>query len=113
MEQHLSDKRDYIYNLEDLEKAKPTIYIGIQRKKNCENRKNAWLYENVLGQKVIEWTLHPKRAFDFICYLNDKYSLDGRDPNGYSGISWCLGSHDRPFQERKIFGKVRYMSKGD
>jgi deoxyribodipyrimidine photo-lyase len=45
-----------------------------------------------------------------LCYLNDKYELDGIDPNSYAGISWCFGTHDRPWKERKIFGKVRYMS---
>ena len=43
-------------------------------------------------------------------YLNDKYSLDGRDPNGYAGIAWVFGKHDRPWIERKIFGKIRYMN---
>ncbi|MEJ5308124.1 MAG: deoxyribodipyrimidine photolyase, partial [candidate division WOR-3 bacterium] len=52
----------------------------------------------------------PEEAYEKLIYLNDKYELDGRDPNGYAGISWCFGKHDRPFQERKIFGKVRYMS---
>uniref|UniRef100_A0A7C3MKP5 Deoxyribodipyrimidine photo-lyase n=1 Tax=Dictyoglomus thermophilum TaxID=14 RepID=A0A7C3MKP5_DICTH len=112
LEQHLSDKRDYIYNLEDLEKAKThDIYWNTAQKELLKTGKMHGYMRMYWAKKVIEWTLHPKRAFDFICYLNDKYSLDGRDPNGYSGISWCLGSHDRPFQERKIFGKVRYMSK--
>jgi deoxyribodipyrimidine photo-lyase len=62
------------------------------------------------AKKIIEWTEHPKQAFDIACYLNDKYLLDGRDPNGYAGISWCFGNFDRPFKERKIFGKIRYMS---
>jgi deoxyribodipyrimidine photo-lyase len=61
-------------------------------------------------KKIIEWTQDPKRAFDIACYLNDKYELDGRDPNGYAGISWCFGTHDRPWKERKILGKIRYMS---
>ncbi|MEA2067054.1 MAG: hypothetical protein U9O65_08205 [Thermotogota bacterium] len=46
-----------------------------------------------------------------IIFLNDKYELDGRDPNGYTGVLWCFGKHDMPFKERDIFGKVRYMSK--
>ena len=43
-------------------------------------------------------------------YLNNKYELDGRDPNGFAGIAWCLGKHDRPWNERPVFGTVRYMN---
>ena len=62
------------------------------------------------GKKVIEWTESPERAYEILCYLNDKYELDGRDPNGYAGIAWCFGKHDRPWKEREIFGKSRYMN---
>jgi deoxyribodipyrimidine photo-lyase len=62
------------------------------------------------GKKIIEWTNHPEKAYEWMRYLNDKYSLDGRDPNGYAGIAWCFGKHDRPWRERAIFGKIRYMN---
>ncbi|MFO7882193.1 MAG: hypothetical protein R6U52_06625 [Kosmotogaceae bacterium] len=62
------------------------------------------------GKKVIEWSKTPQKAYDNLIFLNDKYELDGRDPNGYTGILWCFGKHDMPFKERNIFGKVRYMS---
>jgi deoxyribodipyrimidine photo-lyase len=62
------------------------------------------------GKKIIEWSETPDEAFQTMLYLNDKYALDGRDPNGYAGIAWCFGKHDRPWQERQIFGKVRYMN---
>jgi len=62
------------------------------------------------GKKILEWTKTPQEAFDRAIYLNDKYEIDGRDPNGYAGIAWCFGLHDRPWGERKIFGQVRYMN---
>ena len=65
-----------------------------------------------IGQKkILEWTKSPKEALKIAIYLNDKYELDGRDPNGYTSIAWSIGGvHDRAFKERKIFGKIRYMS---
>jgi deoxyribodipyrimidine photo-lyase len=90
LEEHKKDRREYLYTLEELENAK--------------THDEYWMY---WCKKIIEWTDDPKQAFDIACYLNDKYELDGRDPNGYAGISWCFGTHDRPWKERKIFGKVR------
>jgi deoxyribodipyrimidine photo-lyase len=62
------------------------------------------------GKKIIEWTGTPEHAFRVAAYLNNKYELDGRDPNGYAGVAWCFGKHDRPWQERPVFGKIRYMN---
>jgi deoxyribodipyrimidine photo-lyase len=63
------------------------------------------------AKKILEWSKTPARAFQTAVYLNDKYELDGRDPNGYAGIAWAIVSkHDRPWFERPIFGKIRYMS---
>ncbi|MGC8483310.1 MAG: deoxyribodipyrimidine photo-lyase, partial [Thermodesulfobium sp.] len=64
------------------------------------------------GKKIIEWSKNIEDAYDAMIYLNNKYALDGRDPNSYVGILWCFGLHDRAFKERKIFGKVRWMSQG-
>jgi deoxyribodipyrimidine photo-lyase len=61
-------------------------------------------------KKIIEWSKSPENAHKIALYLNNKYELDGREPNGYTGIAWCFGKHDRPWREREIFGKVRYMS---
>jgi len=58
----------------------------------------------------VEWSESFEMAFDCLEYLNDKYALDGQDANSYAGIAWCFGKHDRPFKERPVFGKVRYMS---
>jgi deoxyribodipyrimidine photo-lyase len=63
------------------------------------------------AKKILEWTESPENAFQIAIYLNDRYELDGRDPNGYVGIAWNIGGvHDRAWNERPIFGKVRYMS---
>ena len=62
------------------------------------------------GKKILEWTAGPEDAFDIAAYLNNKYSLDGRDPNSFAGVAWCFGKHDQAWGERPIYGKVRYMS---
>jgi deoxyribodipyrimidine photo-lyase len=63
------------------------------------------------AKKILEWSKTPAQAFQTAVYLNDKYELDGRDPNGYAGIAWAIvGKHDRPWFERPVFGKIRYMS---
>ncbi len=63
------------------------------------------------GKKVIEWSASPREALATLIDLNNKYALDGRDPNSYTGIFWCLGRYDRPWPpERPVFGTVRYMS---
>jgi len=64
------------------------------------------------AKKILEWSATPEEALANAIYLNDKYSLDGRDPNGYAGIAWSIGGvHDRAWAERPIFGKIRYMNK--
>ena len=63
------------------------------------------------GKKILEWTEHPEQALEFMLELNNRYALDGRDPNSVTGICWVLGRHDRAWgPERPIFGKVRYMT---
>ena len=62
------------------------------------------------GKKILEWIKQPEIAYNWALYLNNKYELDGRDPNGFTGVAWCFGKHDRPWREREIFGKVRYMN---
>lgn len=111
LEEHLEDKRENIYSIEELEFAKThdpywnAAQIQLLRTGKMHNYMRMYW-----AKKLIEWTQHPKEAFNFACYLNDKYELDGRDPNGYAGISWCFGTHDHPWFERPIFGKIRYMN---
>jgi len=111
LEEHKKDRREYIYTLEELENAKThDEYWNSAQLELLKTGKMHNYMRMYWCKKIIEWTDDPKQAFDIACYLNDKYELDGRDPNGYAGISWCFGTHDRPWKERKIFGKVRYMS---
>jgi deoxyribodipyrimidine photo-lyase len=62
------------------------------------------------GKKIVEWSASHQEALAVMIYLHDKYALDGRDPNTYANILWCLGLHDRPWNERPVFGMIRYMS---
>lgn len=63
------------------------------------------------AKKILEWTRSPEEALDFAIILNDKYALDGCDPNGYTGIAWSIGGvHDRAWSERPVFGKIRFMN---
>jgi deoxyribodipyrimidine photo-lyase len=62
------------------------------------------------GKKILEWSRSPAAAFRTALHLNNKYFLDGRDPNSFAGVAWCFGLHDRAWGERPVFGKVRYMN---
>jgi deoxyribodipyrimidine photo-lyase len=64
------------------------------------------------GKKILEWSASPEEAFETTLYLNNKYFLDGRDPNSYANVAWVFGQHDRGWKEQEVFGKVRYMSAG-
>jgi len=64
------------------------------------------------AKKILEWTSDPAEALKVANYLNDRYQLDGRDPNGYTGCAWSIGGiHDRAWNNRSIFGKIRYMNR--
>jgi deoxyribodipyrimidine photo-lyase len=64
------------------------------------------------AKKILEWSESPKDALQTAIFLNDKYALDGRDPNGYAGCAWSIGGvHDRAWSERSVFGKIRYMNR--
>jgi len=63
------------------------------------------------AKKILEWSVNAEAAFRIAIDLNDRYEMDGRDPNGYTGVAWAIGGkHDRPWPERPIFGTVRFMS---
>jgi deoxyribodipyrimidine photo-lyase len=108
---HSGDVRDYCYTCSDFEHAKThdNCWNAAQRQLVSEGIIHNYM-RMYWGKKIIEWSQNPDDAFQTMLYLNDKYALDGRDPNGYAGIAWCFGKHDRPWQERVIFGKVRYMN---
>ncbi len=110
--QHQADKRPYHYDPDALEAAHThdPIWNASQTELVCKGRIQNYL-RMLWGKKILEWTPSPKEALDIMVHLNNKYALDGRDPNSYSGIFWILGRYDRAWgPERKVFGKIRYMS---
>ena len=108
---HGNDKRDYIYSLEDLELANThdPYWNAAQREMVLTGKMHGYM-RMYWGKKIIEWSEDPEKAFNSAIYLNNKYNLDGRDPNGFTGVAWCFGKHDRGWKERKVFGKIRYMN---
>ena len=111
-DEHKNDKREYLYSLDELEQAKTHDDLWNAAQKQMVNRGKMHGYMRMYwAKKILEWTKSPEEAQEFAIYLNDKYELDGRDPNGYTGIAWSIGGlHDRPWFERPIFGKIRYMN---
>jgi deoxyribodipyrimidine photo-lyase len=109
---HANDPRPHIYSMAELEAASThdPLWNAAQRQLIREGHIQNYL-RMVWGKKILEWSPSPREALTIMIELNDKYALDGRDPNSYSGIFWTLGRYDRPWApERPIFGKVRYMS---
>ncbi|ACB85705.1 deoxyribodipyrimidine photo-lyase [Natranaerobius thermophilus] len=110
LNEHRNDPRNNFYTLEEIEAANTHDKYFNAAQKELMSRGTIHNYIRMYwGKKIIEWSQTPEEAHNTLCHLNDKYALDGRDPNGYANILWCFGKHDRPFQERQIFGKVRYM----
>jgi deoxyribodipyrimidine photo-lyase len=108
---HVSDPRPITYNKEELENAQThDAYWNAAQKEMVEQGKMNGYMRMYWGKKILEWTHSPEKAFEVALYLNNKYEVDGRDPNGYAGVAWCFGKHDKPWAERAVFGKVRYMN---
>lgn len=108
---HLMDERPYYYSLLELENAEThDKYWNSAQKEMMITGKMHGYMRMYWGKKILEWSEFPEDAYQIALYLNNKYSLDGRDPNGYAGVAWCFGKHDRPWAERSVFGKVRYMN---
>lgn len=109
--EHKNDKRDYIYNKDELERASThdKIWNASQRQMLRTGKMHGYM-RMYWAKKILEWSKDVETALANAIYLNDKYELDGRDPNGYVGIAWSIGGvHDRAWSERNIFGKIRYM----
>jgi deoxyribodipyrimidine photo-lyase len=111
---HSCDERQYIYTerqLEDAETHDP-LWNAAQRQMVC----GGWMHGYMRmywAKKILEWTRSASEAYAIAIRLNDRYELDGRDPNGYAGIAWAIaGKHDRPWFERPVYGTIRYMSYG-
>jgi deoxyribodipyrimidine photo-lyase len=112
LREHARDERQHLYSMEELESARTydALWNAAQMQLVREGRIHNYL-RMVWGKKILEWSRTPKDALRVLIHLNNKYGLDGRDPNSYSGIFWCLGRYDRAWgPERPIFGKIRYMS---
>jgi len=109
---HARDQRSYLYSLKELENAQThdIYWNAAQREMVVTGKMNGYM-RMYWGKKIIEWTKSPSQAFEIALFLNNKYEIDGRDPNGYAGVAWCFGKHDRPWKERAIFGNVRFMNK--
>jgi deoxyribodipyrimidine photo-lyase len=111
LEAHASDRRPYTYTVDQFREAAThdPLWNAAQRQLLTEGRLHNYL-RMLWGKKILEWTASPREALDVMIELNNRFALDGRDPNSYSGIFWVLGRYDRPWPERPIFGQVRYMT---
>jgi len=109
---HRADRRSYLYSQEELETGvtHDDLWNAAQRQMAIRGKMHGYM-RMYWAKKILEWTASPEEALSVALHLNDRYELDGRDPNGYTGVAWSIGGvHDRPWGERKIFGKIRYMS---
>lgn len=110
--EHASDEREHLYTLKEFEQAEThdELWNAAQRQLLVEGRIHNYL-RMLWGKKILEWTESPQEALEVMLELNNKYALDGRNPNSYSGIFWVLGRYDRAWgPERPVYGKIRYMS---
>ncbi len=112
LDRHRRDIRPYIYRRSDLEEAHThdELWNAAQTEMALTGTMPGYM-RMYWAKKILEWSASPEEALADAIYFNDRYQLDGRDPNGYAGIAWSIGGvHDRPWGERDIYGKVRYMS---
>lgn len=112
LSEHQNDEREYLYDYDQLDQAQThdDAWNAAQLQMRQTGKMHGYM-RMYWAKKILEWTPDAQTAFDYALQLNDTYNLDGHDPNGYVGILWSIaGLHDRPWQERKVFGKVRYMS---
>ncbi len=112
IEAHKKDEREYLYGREALEKAEThdPLWNAAQTEMVRYGKMHGYM-RMYWAKKILEWTPDVGTAMKDAIYLNDKYELDGRDPNGYTGIAWSIGGvHDRAWTERPVFGKIRYMN---
>ncbi|MBN2199006.1 MAG: deoxyribodipyrimidine photo-lyase [Candidatus Aminicenantes bacterium] len=108
---HRREKRPYLYTARELETGRThDPYWNAAQKQMV---RGGWMHGYMRmywGKKILEWSRTPEEAFRTALRLNNRYELDGRDPNGFAGVAWCFGKHDRPWGERRVFGLVRYMN---
>jgi deoxyribodipyrimidine photo-lyase len=113
LQKHKDDEREYVYTRKQLENAE--THDEYWNAAMNEMRYTGYMHNYMRmywGKKILEWSNTPEYAYRTTLYLNNKYFLDGRDPNSYANVAWIFGQHDRGWKEREVFGKVRYMSAG-
>lgn len=111
MRDHANDPRPELLDEEKIEAAETYDELWNAAQRELVTTGHMHNYVRMLwGKKVIEWQRTYEMAFELLVHLNNKYALDGRDPNSYAGILWCFGKHDRPWFDREIFGTMRYMT---
>ena len=111
MRDHADDPRPELIDEERIEAAETYDELWNASQRELVDTGLLHNYVRMLwGKRVIEWQRSYEMAFELLVHLNNKYALDGRDPNSYAGILWCFGKHDRPWFEREIFGTIRYMT---
>ncbi|MEX0981382.1 MAG: deoxyribodipyrimidine photo-lyase [Bacteroidales bacterium] len=110
--EHASDEREYNYTTAEFEEGRTRDPLWNAAQMQMVKRGKMHGYMRMYwAKKILEWTETPAEAMETAIYLNDRYELDGRDPNGYTGIAWSIGGvHDRAWTERPVFGKIRYMN---
>ena len=111
-EKHAKDVRTHIYSPRELEEGRThdALWNAAQLEMVHRGKMHGYL-RMYWAKKILEWTRSPDEAMKTAIYLNDRYELDGRDPNGYAGIAWSIGGvHDRPWGDRPVFGTIRFMS---
>jgi deoxyribodipyrimidine photo-lyase len=112
MAEHAKDEREHVYTLRQFEEAR--THDDLWNAAQIQMIRHGWMHNHMRmywAKKILEWTPNVATAMKYAIYLNDRYFLDGRDPNGYAGIAWAiLGKFDRAWGERPIFGKIRFMS---
>lgn len=112
LKDHANDQRDVVYSREQLEKAltHDPSWNAAQKELTKFGKIHGYM-RMYWAKKILEWSADPETALETALYLNDTYSVDGGDPNGYVGVLWAIaGLHDRPWAERAVFGKIRYMN---
>ncbi|GAB6192752.1 deoxyribodipyrimidine photo-lyase [Desulfocastanea catecholica] len=112
LDQHRQDPREHVYSLAEFEAGSTheKLWNACQQDLIQSGKLHGYL-RMYWAKKILEWTPDPETAVHYAITLNDRYSLDGRDPNGYTGIAWSIGGvHDRAWRERAVFGKIRYMN---
>lgn len=112
LNEHRNDEREYLYPKEQFEHADTHDPLWNAAQNQMKNKGKMHGYMRMYwAKKILEWSPNPEEAMQVAIDLNDKYELDGRDPNGYAGIAWSIGGiHDRAWFERPVYGKIRYMN---